>query len=76
MTVSDDGRSRCTDACQLCAEPTRNAGSTANVLSGDDDSCRNPVASVSGKAAEVCAVAVFESGGCCASSIAIDWYTD
>ena len=54
----------------------RNAGSTAKVLSGLAESCRKPVASVSGCAVDVCAVAVLDSGGCCARSVAIDWYTD
>src|SRR5262245_51487193 len=73
--VSDAGRSRCSSACQLCAYPTRKSGSTAKVfvaLGG----ATNPSASVSRLASVLSTLKDFDSGGCCASSISIDWYTD
>ena len=53
LTVSDAGRSRWIETCQLCAEPIRKSGSTAKVFSVSPAGATNPLASVSGFVARV-----------------------
>src|SRR6478735_8109770 len=73
VTVSDAGRSRWTDAFQLWAAPTRRFGSTAYVLIASSGAAAwNALASVTGLAALFSTLNVRDSGGCCASSVAID----
>lgn len=65
--------SRYRDDFELMLLPDR---STANVLEtprpGETTGTRKPVASVSGFTSDVATLNVFESGGCCASTVAID----
>src|SRR5260221_9117383 len=74
IIVSDAGRSRCIDTCQFWAEPTRKSESTANVLGVTPGDAMNPFSSVNvgGLNELFCTLSVFESGGCCAMSMAID----
>src|SRR5688500_16319759 len=71
-TVSDAGRSRWIEACQFCAVAGRKFGSTEKVLMPRAPACWKPLASVSGFAGVLAMLNVVESGGCCASSVAID----
>jgi hypothetical protein len=73
--VSDAGKSRWTATCHVCDELTRKPGSTANVLAVPVAGPTNPLASVSGLLVLLATLSAVDSGGCCASSSAIDWYT-
>src|SRR5688572_27755199 len=76
VACMDAGRSRCTDACQLCAEPMRKSGSTANVVAVTIGEARKPSARVNGLSGEFWTLRLFESGACCDIWSAIARYTE
>ena len=55
------------------AKPTRKSGSAPNVFDVAPGATRKPFASVNGLVGVFCTLNAFDSGGCCASSKAIDW---
>src|SRR3954470_1725022 len=69
--VNAPGKSRWIEASHVCADDTRNSGSTAKVVSVASTAGVKPFASVSRFAAVLAMLNAVASGGCTASSDAI-----